>query len=624
MSLKNEEDSSKKHKELVFLLAIAGLIDAQTVLLAQELEKGRTVHHVYNVFDSLSSSYSMFKFFFEVCISSSNDPDLMRRVLCSPQGMSLFISEALFLVGFAFFASYFEKEKNKEPGKRDEMKYLIAAAWPYFRDMMKGMKNAYKGWKSLVQIIAILGAADLKFLIIPVGLALGLVATLNRFLQRSTEEQRKKKMSVNKDLLKRLNDKSMPFLTKEEHDDYLKDPSKIQYQSMSERALDLLARGLGGLIDSLYLYAGVIGLAALSPEVFAVMAGFTIIFTLSCVAARLYEGYEAQRELLATQTRCKLALVAKELETTYGKLARSENANSQDMRRDVARLMAQFILLHKELKEQTTPNYATVFFLGIKNGLFAYGVLTSFLFMATSVFSIGTAFFPPALLIGIISSGIASIISVTAFLMYSHRQYLQEQSQRHTVADEALQQLGQLQNNITSDNCTAPSFETLKQWLGDARKPADTQKSLTQEWLEVFRSFFSGISKGNNFATLIALAFLQTDPQDHEHGPSAMLMLTVASAAVFSAVLSLRALARGLGRDNTAKKEVVISEKTPGEVTQTKVAGESSEGTEKSPPASLKRTISIPSLISHLGFFRANESAAVTVSPREHTIQGLT
>lgn len=618
MSLKNEEDSSKKRKELVFLLAIANLIDAQTVLLAQGLEKDRTIHHVYNVFDSLSSSYSMFKFFFEVCISSSNDPDLMRRVLCSPQGMSLFIGEALFLVSFAFFASYFEKEKNKEPGKRDEMKYLIATTWPYFRDMMKGMKNAYKGWKSLVQIIGILSAADLKFLIIPVGLALGLVATLNRFLQRSTEEQRKKKMTANKDLLKRLGDKSMPFLTKEEHEDYLNDPSKIQYQTMLERAMDLMARALGGLIDSLYLYAGVVSLAVLTPQLYAVMAGFTIIFSLACIAARIYEGYEAQRELLATQTRCKLALVAKELETTYGKLARSDNVYSQDMKSDVSRLIAQFILLQKELKEQTTPSYATVFFLGVKNGLFAYGVLTSFLFMATSVFSVSTALFPPALLIAIISSGIASIISVTGFLMYSHHQYLQEQGQKHTVADESLQQLSLLQHNITSDNCIAPSSETLKQWISDVRKPADTQKSLTQEWLEVFRSFFSGISKGNNFATLIALAFLQTDPQDHEHGPSAMLMLTVASAAVFSAVLSLRALARGLGKENTAKnKESVMVEKTADEVRKTKAAGETSEST---PPASLKRTLSFDNIFN---FFR-DKPKSPTVTPREHKVQGLT
>lgn len=619
MSLKNEEDSSKKHKELVFLLAIAGLIDAQSVLLAQQLEKDRTVHHVYNVFDSLSSSYSMFKFFFEVCISSSNDPDLMRRVLCSPQGMSLFISEALFLVGFAFFASYFEKEKNKEPEKRDEMKYFIAASWPYFRDMMKGMKNAYKGWKSIVQIMGILGIADLKSFIIPVGLALGLVATLNRFLQRSIEEQRKKKMRDNKDLLKRLNDKSMPFLTKEEHDDYLKDPNKIQYQTMSERALDLLARALGGLIDSLYLYAGVISLAVFTPEVFAVMAGFTILFSVACVASRIYEGYEAQRELLATQTRCKLALVAKELETTYGALARTENnMHCQDMKDDVSRLIAQFSLLQKELNEQTTPSYAIVFFLGVKNGLFAYGVLTSCLFMVTSLFSVSTALFPPALLIAIISSGVASIISVTAFLLHAHQQYLQEQSQEYTAADEALQQLEQLQNNISADNCTAPSLKILKQWLAEARKPVDIQKSLIQEWLEVFRSFFSGISKGNNFATLIALAFLQTDSQDHEHGPSAMMMLTVASAAVFSAVLSLRALARGLGRDNTAKKETIAVETTSVEATKTNAAGESSE----SPPGSLKRTISLQSIVSHFSFFRANEETA-SVTPREHTIQGL-
>jgi hypothetical protein len=214
-----------------------------------------------------------------------------------------------------------------------------------------------------------------------------------------------------------------------------------------------------------------------------------------------------------------------------------------------------------------------------------------------------------------------SIISVTAFLLCAHQQYLHVQSQKHTIADVALQQLEQLQNNISADNCTVPSAETLKQWLFEARKPAEVQKSLIQEWLEVFRSFFSGVSKGNNFATLIALAFLQTDPQDHEHGPSAMLMLTVASAAVFSAVLSLRALARGLGKDNTAKKEPVVVEKTAAEATKTKAAGESGESTEKSPPASLRRTLSLHNVYR---FFVPNDINSSPTTPREqHTIQGL-
>ena len=68
MSLKSDDNQALKPKDLVFILAIAGRIDAQSRLLAQKLDKDRPCLLRYAaLYDSLSSSYSMFKYFFDLC-----------------------------------------------------------------------------------------------------------------------------------------------------------------------------------------------------------------------------------------------------------------------------------------------------------------------------------------------------------------------------------------------------------------------------------------------------------------------------------------------------------------------------------------------------------------------------
>lgn len=633
MSLENDDDSSikPKEREFVFLLAIAGRIDAQSKIMAQHLDKDRTIYHLYNIFDSLSSSYSMFKYFFEVCISSTNDPDLMRRVLSSPQGVAAFTGEAVFLVAFSFLAGYFEKEKEQSA-----FKYYTVTLWPYFRDAMKGFKNAYKGWKSATQIIGVIGGSDLKHLIIPVGLVLGAIATVNRIIQRVIEDRRKHKKNINNDVLKVIN--GLHSLSRKEHEDYLngikthdaievfKKLKPMECQEWWERALDLVVRGLGGLIDSLYLYAGVIGLAVLSPEVFLVMAIISVIYSLACVTARVYEGLDAQKELSATHTRCKLALVSKELETTYGLFKNQLNTGTHDeLKQDVIRLIRKFEELRQQLKDETNHTYLTSFLLGIKNGLFAYGVLTSCLFMVISVFGVSATVFPPALLIAIICSGLALIIGVTASMMHAHYHAMKKQK---SDEEEPFYRIIQLKETIENAN-ELLQVDVFKQLLHDGRNPQGTEKSYTQEWLEVFRSFFSGISKGNNFAGLIALPFLQPEPQDHEHGSSVMLMLSIASAAVFSIILALRALTRGLGKDTSAKnKATPVGENKLIGTHKTEELRESSKSPADAPPDSLKRNLSFQSIYT---FFKKPPKPDINISSvteqepiPAHTVVGLT
>lgn len=545
MSLNGEEDTPLKSEELVFLLAIAGRIDAQSRLLAQKLDKNRYIYHAYAIVDSLSSSYSMFKYFMEVFIRKT-DADYIHKILTSPEGIAAITAEAIFLVSFSFLASVFEKEE------KDSVKKFIVTAWPYFRDVMKGLKNAYKGWRSTVQIISLISGMDLKYMVVPVGLVLGVFAAANRFWIRSMVEKRKRKMDKNGELLIEI--QQLSSLTPLDREYYL---SRTEYQTHEDRVYAYLALGTGGLLDGLYFYVGVVSLSVLSPHLLIAMSIIGAIYMLSCVISRIYEEYDFQLRLKATQTQCKLAITTKELELTYAKLLEFQEKKEkkaedlleiQRLKLEVCELIKNFEKERQLLKDQTTHNYLTAGLLGIKYGLYAYGVLTQILFTVTTVFSIAAVTFPPALLAVFIFSGLVFMIGMIAYTLHAHYQHMQK---RETELDKEhpYDQILEMKKNIEQQKdvkiLSAEGFNTS---LKDGLKPDPSPQNFFQEWLECIRSTFSGLSKGNNFSNFVMTPCQEIDSEGDYHDTPVMGALAIASGVLFSLILGLRALARGLGR----------------------------------------------------------------------------
>lgn len=569
MSLNGEEDSPLKSEELVFLLAIAGRIDAQSRLLAQKLDKNRYIYHAYAVVDSLSSSYSMFKYFMEVFIRKT-DADYIHKILTSPEGIAAIAAEAIFLVSFSFLASVFEKEE------KDSVKKFIATAWPYFRDVMKGLKNAYKGWRSTVQILSLISGMDLKYMIVPVGLALGIFAAANRFWIRSMVEHRKKQMDQNKELLIEI--QQLSSLTPLDREYYL---SQIEYQSDEDRVYAYLALGTGGLLDGLYFYVGVVSLAVLSPHLLIALSIIGAIYTLSCVISRIYEEYDFQLRLAATQTRCKLALTTKELELTYAKLLELQDKKEkkapdlleiQRLKGEVCKLIKNFEEERQLLKDQTTHSYLTAGLLGIKYGLYAYGVLTQILFTVTAVFSIAAVSFPPALLAVFIVSGLVFMIGMMAYTLHAHYQHMQKREvelEKGHSYDQILEMKKNIEKEKDAKILTAEDFDAS---LKDGLKPDPSPQTFVQEWLEVIRSFFSGLSKGNNFSNFVMTPCQEVDFEGDYHDTPIMGALAIASGVLFSLILGLRALARGLGRPPKGQVVATPTEGTaPGDESMDKI-----------------------------------------------------
>jgi len=110
MSCESDDSQPLDQKDLIFILALAGRIDAQARMLAQRLEKNRIVYYSYAVMDSISSSYSLFKYFFDVCIGGSADD--LHELMLTPEAIAFIVVETTFLVGYSVLACHFYNVKE--------------------------------------------------------------------------------------------------------------------------------------------------------------------------------------------------------------------------------------------------------------------------------------------------------------------------------------------------------------------------------------------------------------------------------------------------------------------------------------------------------------------------------
>ena len=59
-----------------------------------------------------------------------------------------------------------------------------------------------------------------------------------------------------------------------------------------------------------------------------------VFYTVACIITRVYEEYDFQMRLFITQTKCKIELIAKEMDLTYAKLLSLQkkiNKNKKDL-----------------------------------------------------------------------------------------------------------------------------------------------------------------------------------------------------------------------------------------------------------------------------------------------------
>lgn len=152
------------------------------------------------VLDSLDIWLSAIKYVFDALNPSSGNRSAaeMYRWLHSSEGLLIFILGGVFIALFSFCGNYVDtKKKGNKPWLIQEFAKLADATWPYLRDSFKGLKWTFKGMRSFLLVAQLLANQNMVHLITPLGIALGVVAALNRAWSRGMVERRKVVQSNN-------------------------------------------------------------------------------------------------------------------------------------------------------------------------------------------------------------------------------------------------------------------------------------------------------------------------------------------------------------------------------------------------------------------------------------------
>ncbi|MBA2651511.1 MAG: hypothetical protein H0U73_04495 [Tatlockia sp.] len=527
--------------------------DAQYRPLAKKLhDQGNILYPFYGGLDGLSSAFSTMKlgFDFRYITTNLSSAEEMHKWLITPEGALIAALFSIGIITLSILGNYFDdKDENT-------LKSYIAIFWPYLRAVLKALKNAFKGFKSAIQIIQLLGGgAELQYLIVPVGLTLGIISAINRVWHLWMVNKRKDMMKANAILLnemQKLNESTLELSLAKL--DQIR--GKINRQSLNIRFFALVSASYSGIVDALYLYIGVFSLCSLVPPVLIAMTVFTSIYFLTCIATRMYEEYDFQQKLIISQTKIELAAEGKKIELFLNELQSltlklSEdvlNQNYIEKQKNIFLLFQtaadRFITKKNKLRSLSCPSYFAAFLLGAKNGLAAYGALTSVLFLVgIMVFP-----FPPTLLITVIVLGMALLIGFIIHSLVANYWHHEKCEQRQAKETVELSNIGRLFKNAKLQ-VSELKPEEVKTAILDGMVVDPSPQFYFQESFEILRAGVSAAGKGPKAVTTILAPWEIVDDEGHVHETPVMMGFMVVSALLHSLIFGLRAYARGFGRD---------------------------------------------------------------------------
>lgn len=548
------------------LISAIGKLKVNGKELAKELHEARDIYVLYGLLDGLSLSYSMMKYAFDMLYTNSStlSSDAMHNWMVTKEGFAAIAAESFLIISFSYYANKYD------PDDKDAWKSYLATVWPYYRDSMKGLKNAYKGIRSTFMVAEALGVKNLNQMIVPVGLLLGVFSAFNRMWMRKMIAERKGMMKANSLLLLEIHNKDIPT---ESFTNYY---VRMGRQSDLLRIKGMLGAAYGGIVDGMYLFMGVMTVCSFTPQVYLALSVSCIIFSALCIVTRCYEEYDFQRQLLATQDKIKLALLGKKIQETFKEaiaIAEQLTENPQDL--ETQRITTEYITLgerlHQEmlafkeekriLKSRLTLSMSSAFLAGLRGGLAAYSASASLMFAMATVYAMLLAPVSPTLVIAAVISGpVFLIVSVLHSLInnYFENKKLDKTDSNIQTLNRFIQDAKQNKLQVTA----AIKLPEVEKAIKAAEKIDPPQQYPYQEFWEVIRSLFSGVAKGQKSIDYTFNPLQEPDEKGHYHDTPIMLKLTIVSSIIYAIGLALRALAKGFGKPPITKVESAPNSKT--------------------------------------------------------------
>ena len=353
--------------------------------------------------------------------------------------------------------SYIKSFTNHENQKHAIIRYIVAG-YPFFRESLKGLRYSYKGIRSALQIGMIFGEIDIRYLLVPIALGLGVVAALNKMWHRRMYKERKALKEENKNLLAAFY--AIKFSSSLDEKYFAQHRDKIKNQDLIVKKAAFLSVTFNGIVDSFFQYLGLVVIATFPTALCFAMISYCVSFALILVITRIYDEYDYQRGLDASALRAETALLGREIEflclrldingdsTSYDKAPplhscseRSEQVkvpvgktlddsppkpedDVNDSKGKLEEKLAKFNEKRKELQKLVHVSQAGAVLQGLKSGLTAFSPFTSLIFTIAALGAIflGTAFtMPPVVLLATVALGVLLLAGFTVRAVYKNR-----------------------------------------------------------------------------------------------------------------------------------------------------------------------------------------------------------
>jgi hypothetical protein len=528
--------------------------------IGKKVDKSSVARGVYGGLDGWSSSYSMVKYSFDLfyTTSSISSSDIMHNWMLTPEGIATVATWSAFVIGLSILGNVYEKDDE------EKFKQNIAHFQSYFRVVMKGLKNSYKGIRSTLQAASMLSDVDLRALMVPLGLVLGIISVANRLWYQRMVDLRKATQKLNKDFLKEFKrSRSLGNETLEKLEARLKEQNKTN-------SLALLSAFQSGLTDGLYLFMGSLAIASLCPPILITVLVFSALFSLLTIINRMYEEKMFQDKLTASQEDIKLAVCGQELEKNLialmnvfqhlASLTKEDEeyaeaeAKYNELHRNVIAIHPKFDLIHEKLKKLHLSTYRSAILTGLRHGLYAYSALTSVLFGIATICTIAAAPVSPFIVLAFAVAGMVCLIGFLAHALWEHSQRPPEpkdSGNEKTFSNKKLLDLldKMKEDRNNQDQQQGIREDDIKEAVTNGMLVDPSPRYLFQEAFEVARSFASGLTKAQKSVDYTLNPLQELDDKGHPHDTPEMLWVTAGVSLVFAVGLGLKACAKGFGKD---------------------------------------------------------------------------
>ena len=504
------------------------------------------INAIYGALDGLSTSYSIIRFYFDLLCTNKNlsSPDLIHHWLMTPTGLTTAITESVFVINLTYIANI------SNANDHNKIRRFIAQKFPYLRDAFKSVKNANRSIRGTFQVIDKLFNKTILPYALPIGTFFGFLAIINRCIIRYTRGQRAEMLTANIALLKFI--ESSTVVTLKQEQEYL---DKRRHEGIKMGWISLVAAFYSGLIDGLYLHMGIITIATLSPSLFIMCFCLSGVFSLLCIATRLYEIYNEQYNLLITEEKIKLTLCSKKLQLEIIQLQEQLQTPCNNVETQIiqSKFFQEIETTYNTLEQSLSRlqldvslSYGTAFLAGLRGGLAAYGAIESLMFAISTITTLLFIPFPPMLLIATIMIGLACLLSFSTFsvihhyLEVSHQEKKPKQSKK-TIGEFLAQLQQQLYNSSPIPHEICKSEQEICHIISDRIQLFPSRQPLYQEGFEILRSFFSGLGKSQKAVDFTLYTLQEADDKGHYHDTPIMFMLMGLCSFLYAFVFGIRA-----------------------------------------------------------------------------------